>query len=74
VPSTLAARGGLFVARHCTGTLRPAVDEIGLRELRLFKPDEMERLVEAGGLEDASTLICYYRYIALTAGRGHMLP
>lgn len=73
-PSTLAARGGLFVARHCTGTLRPAVDEMGLRELRLFKPDEIERLVAAGGLEDAGTLICYYRYMALTAGRGHTLP
>jgi len=72
--STLAARGGLFVARHCTGTLRPAVDEFGLRELRLFKPDEMARLVAAGGLEDAGTLICYYRYMALTAERGHTLP
>lgn len=72
--STLAARGGLFVARHYTGTLSPAVDEIGLRELHLFKSDEMERLVAAGGLEDAGTLICYYRYMALTAGRDHMLP
>jgi 8-oxo-dGTP pyrophosphatase MutT (NUDIX family) len=67
--STMAVRGALFVARHCTGIMRAAADEIGLGELRLFKADEMERLVADGGLEDAGTLICYYRYRALMAGQ-----
>jgi 8-oxo-dGTP pyrophosphatase MutT (NUDIX family) len=67
--STMAARGALFVARHCTGILRAAEDEIGLGELRLFKADEMARLVANGGVEDAGTLICYYRFRASMAGQ-----
>ena len=67
--STMAARGGMFVARNCTGILRIAEDEIGLTDLRLFGTTEMERLVTDGGIEDAGTLICYYRYRALTTGQ-----
>jgi ADP-ribose pyrophosphatase len=65
--STLAARGAVFVARNCTGTLRGADDEIGLDELHLFKADELAQMVANGGVEDAGTLICYYRYLGLIA-------
>jgi hypothetical protein len=66
----MAARGGMFVARNCTGTLRGADDEIGAGELRLFAEGEMARMVTDGGIEDAGTLITYYRYRALVAGQG----
>jgi ADP-ribose pyrophosphatase len=68
--STMAARGGIFAARNCTGVPRAAEDEIGLGELKLFGRDEMARLAAGGGIEDAATLICYYRYQAMTAAHG----
>jgi ADP-ribose pyrophosphatase len=67
--STMAARGALFVATNCTGALAAASDEIGLEALRLFELTEMAQLTATGGIEDAGTLITYYRYRAhLNAG------
>jgi 8-oxo-dGTP pyrophosphatase MutT (NUDIX family) len=66
-PSTLAARGALFAARRCRGQLRPPADEIGLGALRLFDAGEMAELAARGGIEDAGTLVAYYRYCALSA-------
>jgi 8-oxo-dGTP pyrophosphatase MutT (NUDIX family) len=61
-PSTLAARGALFAATNCRGTLRLAADEIGLLDLRAFEPDEMARMAAEGEIEDAGTLIAYFRF------------
>lgn len=68
--STIAARGGMFVALNCTGTLRPAEDEIGLGELHLFGRDELADVVARGEIEDVGTLITYYRYLAWMARQG----
>jgi ADP-ribose diphosphatase len=60
--STLAARGALFAAIGCDGTLRPAADEIGLEDIEVVDHARMAQLVSAGEIEDAGTLIAYYRY------------
>ena len=64
-PSTIAARGALFAAVNCSGTPRLCNDEMGHHSLRLFKPAEMADLMKSGEIEDAATLIAYYRYNAL---------
>jgi 8-oxo-dGTP pyrophosphatase MutT (NUDIX family) len=61
-PSTMAARGALFAATNCEGTLRLAMDEIGLLGLRAFEPDEVVRMAAKGEIEDAGTLISYFRF------------
>ena len=66
-PSTMAARGALFAATACRGVARPPLDEMGLQALRLFTPAEMADLIAAGAIEEAGTLIAYYRYCGLLA-------
>jgi len=60
--STLAARGALFAATGCEGTLRAGTDEIGVGAAGLFDQKEMAELVATGAIEDAGTLIAYYRF------------
>ena len=60
-PSTMAARGALFAATRCVGTLRAPTDEIGLGDPHLIEPDVMAKLTSDGGVEDAGTLIAYFR-------------
>jgi 8-oxo-dGTP pyrophosphatase MutT (NUDIX family) len=67
--STLAARGALFAATSCKGTLRVATDEIGLGAARLFDEGEMAELVANGAIEDAGTLIAYYRFCSFLGAR-----
>jgi ADP-ribose pyrophosphatase len=67
-PSTMAARGALFAACRCEGALRAPTDEIGLGALRLFSAAAMAELATSGGIEDAGTLVAYYRYCALKPG------
>jgi ADP-ribose pyrophosphatase len=67
-PSTMAARGALFAATRCQGVARRPLDEMGLQAVSLFTPTEMAELVAGGSIEEAGTLIAYYRYCAL-AGR-----
>lgn len=73
-PSTLAARGALFLARDCFGTLRAAEDEIGLAGLQLLKANEMAHYIASGAIEDAGTLICYYKYLAFIGSGAQTLP
>jgi ADP-ribose pyrophosphatase len=61
-PSTFAARGALFAATRCEGTLRAAADEIGVEDIEVFDEDGMSALASNGEIEDAGTLIAYYRY------------
>jgi ADP-ribose pyrophosphatase len=69
-PSTFAARGALFAATQCEGTLDPAKDEIGIEEIAVIDDDGMSRLASNGEIEDAGTLIAYYRYRALSLQHG----
>lgn len=64
-PGTMAARAALYAAVNCEGTIRQASDELGLDELHLIEPEKMAALVKGGEIEDAGTLIAYYRYCAL---------
>lgn len=69
-PGTLAARGVLFVAMRCHGMLRKAEDEIGHESLRAFAPHEVVELAATGEIEEAGTLIAYYRFLEHWARRG----
>jgi len=69
-PATMAARGALFAATRCAGTPKKATDEIGLDGLHVFTPEAMAKLIASGEIEDAGTLIAYYRYRALTQPDG----
>jgi ADP-ribose pyrophosphatase len=64
-PSTIAARGALFAATRCTGTPRQATDELGLGHPERVSRSRMDELIVSGDIEDAGTLIVYYRYSAL---------
>ena len=61
-PSTFAARGAVFAATRCGGTPRPPTDEIGLDAIEVVSPEEMANLIFKGGIEDAGTLIAYFRF------------
>jgi ADP-ribose pyrophosphatase len=63
-PGTMAVRAALFAATHCTGTAHQARDELGLESIHLIDCDKMAELVTTGEIEDAGTLIAYYRYSA----------
>jgi ADP-ribose pyrophosphatase len=60
--STVGARGALFVALDCQGELCIPTDEIGIESIRAFTIGEMETLVRSGEIEDAATLLAYYRH------------
>lgn len=64
-PSTMAARGALFVASRCEGVPRRPSDELGIDAFALFDESDIERLIAAGEIAQAGTLILYYRYCAL---------
>jgi 8-oxo-dGTP pyrophosphatase MutT (NUDIX family) len=67
--ATMAARGALFAATRCQGVPKPGSGELGLDRLQLFTPEAMAALVAGSDMEDAGTLIAYYRYqAALGAG------
>lgn len=69
-PGTLAARGALFAATRCYGTLRKAEDEIGHEGLQALAPREVAELAATGGIEEAGTLIAYYRFLEYRTRRG----
>jgi ADP-ribose pyrophosphatase len=66
-PGTMAVRAALFAAVHCEGTALQAHDELGLESIHLIERSEMAELVATGAIEDAGTLIAYYRYCAWQA-------
>jgi 8-oxo-dGTP pyrophosphatase MutT (NUDIX family) len=69
-PSTMAARGALFAATRCRGSLRPPTDEIGLGGLQAFDTAATARLAIDGEIEDAGTLIAYFRFLTRTVHLG----
>jgi 8-oxo-dGTP pyrophosphatase MutT (NUDIX family) len=60
--ATMKARGALFVATHCEGLLRIPDTEIGIEAVEHVEPGRMENLIEAGEIEDAGTLLAYFRF------------
>ena len=66
-PGTMAVRAALFAAVHCEGTALQAHDELGLESIHLIERSKMAELVATGAIEDAGTLIAYYRYCAWQA-------
>ena len=66
-PGTMAVRAALFAAVHCEGTAHQTRDELGLESIHLVDSDKMAELVASGEIEDAGTLIAYYRYCAWQA-------
>ncbi len=66
-PGTMAVRAALFAAIHCEGSPRQADDELGLESIHLTERAKMAELVTTGAIEDAGTLIAYYRYCAWQA-------
>jgi ADP-ribose pyrophosphatase len=65
--STLAARGALFAATRCQGSPRPGNDEIGLEETRVVDRARMSEMAASGEIEDAGSLVAYYRYCAVVS-------
>lgn len=63
--STMAARGALFAATECRGVLRVPNDEMGLIDIRSFSGEELTNHAATGEIEDAGTLIAYYRFLSL---------
>ena len=63
-PATMSARGALFAATQCTGVPRMPADELGMSSISVFDPRAIANLVTNGEIEDAGTLIAYYRYRA----------
>ena len=60
--STMKARGALFAATRCEGRPRAPDSEIGIEAVELFDPGRVEELIEAGEIEDAGTLLAYFRH------------
>ena len=67
-PSTMTVRGALFAARRCEGSLRKAADELGIGEPRTFTTEAIAKMIAAGEIEDAATLIAYYRFREIADG------
>lgn len=68
--STMCARGALFAAVRCRGTPRLPDDELGIDALQMMSANALADLVATGEIEDAGTLIAYYRYCALVSAGG----
>jgi 8-oxo-dGTP pyrophosphatase MutT (NUDIX family) len=69
--STMKARGALFAASRCQGVPRAPETEIGIESVEFIDTGRLERLIDAGEIEDAGTLLAYFRYrrIPITAAR-----
>ena len=65
--STLAARGALFATTNCVAVGHPDHTEAGMGELELFTLEEIAEMAWQSTIQDASTLVAYYRYVSLQA-------
>ena len=55
-------RLALFAAIDCSGNLRLDANELGMTSVRFFSPRELEFEVNAGKIQDATTLVLHYKY------------
>ncbi len=60
-PGILAARVHLFMAHRCRAVRPFSGEEFGHKEFRLFRPEQVFALHEAGEIQDSSTLIACFR-------------
>ena len=58
----LSARIMLFVAMNCHRTSPFLVDELGIKDIKLFSMAEMNRMVMDSAIQDPCTLISFFRY------------
>jgi ADP-ribose pyrophosphatase YjhB (NUDIX family) len=63
-PGVINGRLALFAATGCSGTLGIDVEEFGLGAIHLLEPSEVDTKVNTGAIQDAVTLILYYKYRA----------
>lgn len=63
--STIVARVALFAALGCTAAGGRLEDEPGLGGLQMFTRDRAAAMAGDGRIEDATTLLSLYRYLAL---------
>ena len=62
--STYDARGALYIANPCAPLQDYKPNEMGHHRFQFFTIKEVEQLIEQSEIEDVSTLICFYRYLA----------
>lgn len=60
----LSGRIALFAALDCTGELGPDNNDIGVETAQLFDDDQVALQASEGGIEDAVTLVTYFRFRA----------
>ncbi|MEQ1811457.1 MAG: NUDIX hydrolase [Terricaulis sp.] len=63
--STIVARVALFAALDCETAGGRLEDEPGLGGMQVFSRDEVNAMAADGRIEDATTLLSLYRYLAL---------
>lgn len=66
-PGILNARTALFFARNCRPGQPTEREEPGLGDLRYFNPGEVADMAAKSTIEDACTLIAFYRYQSVLA-------
>jgi len=62
-PGVINARIALFAALSCTGQAQVGIGDLGLAKVRIADFDDVARSIAAGKVEDATTLVAYYRYL-----------
>ena len=63
-PGILQARTALYSATDCTAGEVTETAEPGLGDISYFRPAEIAEMVATSAIEDACTLVCWYRYQA----------
>ena len=66
-PGIINGRLALFVALDCMGKIRIDTMELGMASVRLFTADELEDEIAGGQVQDALTLLLFYRLRATLA-------
>jgi ADP-ribose pyrophosphatase len=61
-PGIMAARTHLFAATQCRRMVPYTANELGHKEMRFFSAEEFSDMARRGTIEDANTLVAYYRY------------
>lgn len=61
-PGIMAARTHLFVATQCRRAAPYKANELGHKEMCFFSPEDFSDMARRGIIEDANTLVVYYRY------------
>lgn len=59
--STIRSRSSVFLARDCRPTGQPQDQEPGLGNIKYFDPAETDEMARQGTIEDAGTLVAWFR-------------